>query len=342
MSVLKVNELNGPEETDGAITMPSDAHLNINGTIATTGNGQIAVPKGTTDERPDPATAGMIRFNTNAVAMEVYDGTDWVVYGGGGSGGGGAQGASADSPITDWTSWSATSPVSGLYWVLPTGYSGAAEEVYIDVDGTESGINAGGVWVRVRYAQSYFSRSSTWNGTGRSGPSSESSTAYSGDFAYEQNTDWVRGLMDAGFEEVRQTFESWGYGSVGWTYGSGYMESRGLDNVNYTRWNTSSNIVGKDYTRVSGMSHSTSSINGPFDNPTSRNTDASDQNDSVWRYGRFYFRFTGDGNTRPLPILGIWNADVDQTNEQRYFPFRDSAGGWTGQGESDIWIKVLN
>ena len=120
------------------------------------------------------------------------------------------------------------------------------------------------------------------------------------------------------------------------------MESRGFDDVDYTRWGSNSNIVGKDYTRVSGMSHSTSSINGAFSNPTSRNTDPTDNNDSTWRVGRFYFRYVPPAGTAslPLPIKGIWNADVDGGSEQRYFPFRDSAGGWTGNGDSNIWVKV--
>ena len=40
--------------------------------------------------------------------------------------------------------------------------------------------------------------------------------------------------------------------------------------------------------------------------------------------------------------MGIWNADVDGGSEQRYFPFRDAAGGWTGNGDSNIWVKVSN
>ena len=63
-------------------------------------------------------------------------------------------------------------------------------------------------------------------------------------------------------------------------------------------------------------------------------------NDGTWRYGRFYFRYTGGSANAPLPIKGIWNADVDTSNEVRYFPFRDAVGGWSGQGESDIYIKI--
>ena len=65
--------------------------------------------------------------------------------------------------------------------------------------------------------------------------------------------------------EVRQTFESWGYGSVGWTYqgSNAYMEGRGFDGVNYTRWGGNGGThTGVSGGRLSGMSHSISSING--------------------------------------------------------------------------------
>ena len=286
--------------------------------------------------------AGTIIYDTALKTLVFWNGTAWnqcqFI--------GPQNGLAANSAIQDWATWVSTSPTSGTYWVKPTGYGGSAEQVYIAVnDSSQSGITSGGVWVRIRYAQSYYSRSNAWRGQGGlSNPANQSSTAYSGDFAFEQSNGFIAGLLNAGYIEVRQIFESWGYGSVGWTYGSGYMESRGFDDVNYTRWGTNSNIVGKDYSRVAGMSHSTSSINGSFDNPTGRNTDQTDRNDSTWRYGRFYFRHIpqGGSSARPLPIKGIWNADVDGGSEQRYFPFRDAAGGWTGSGDSNIWVKVSN
>ena len=285
--------------------------------------------------------AGFIIYDSSKKTLVFWNGTDWNE----------CQflapqsGLSQDEPITNFSLWLNTNPSSGSYWVKPSGYSSTAEQVYIAVnDGAQSGITSGGVWVRIRYDQSYYSRSDAWRGQGGlSNPANQSTTAFSGNFSFEQSDNWISGLLTSGnFEEIRQTFESWGYGSVGWTYGSGYMESRGFDGVDYTRWGTNSNIVGKDYTRVSGMSHSTSSINGQFTNPTGRNTDETDRNDSVWRNARFYFRYIPPSGTSalPLPIKGIWNADVDGGSEQRYFPFRDSAGGWTGQGDSNIWVKV--
>ena len=285
--------------------------------------------------------AGFIIYDSSLKTLVFWNGTQWneVRFLGPQSG------ADANSAIVDFAAWISTGPASGNYWVKPSGYGGAAEQVYIAVnDSSQSGITSGGVWIRIRYSQSYYSRGDAWRGQGGlSNPANQSSTAYSGNFSFEQSDAWIAALLQQGnFTEIRQIFESWGYGSVGWTYGSGYMESRGFDGTNYTRWGTSSNIVGKDYTRVSGMSHSTSSINGSFDNPTGRYTDPTDYNDGTWRVGRFYFRYVppGGSSALPLPIKGIWNADVDGGSEQRYFPFRDSAGGWTGQGDSDIWVKI--
>ena len=288
--------------------------------------------------------AGTLVYDESLKALIYWNGQGWNKI----SFQGPESGDSPQTAIRDFQAWAQTNPVSGSYWVRPTGYGGSAEQVYVAVnESSQSGITSGGVWVRIRYAESYYSRSNAWRGQGGlSNPANQSSTAYSGDFSFEQSNAWISGLLTTGnFTEIRQTFESWGYGSVGWTYGSGYMESRGFDDVNYTRWGTNSNIVGKDYSRVNGMSHrSGGSLNGPFDNPTGRNTDDTDRNDSTWRYGRFHFRYVppGGSSALPLPIKGIWNADVDGGSEQRYFPFRDAAGGWTGSGDSNIWVKVAN
>ena len=286
------------------------------------------------------AESGYMIYDSVLKTMVFWDGSEWFSLRKQGN----QDGSTPTNAIENFAEWYSNGGTAGEYWIKPSGYGGAAEQVAIDVDGsaTFSGINDSGVWIRIRYSQSYYSRNDAWRGqSGLSNPANQSSTAYSGDFAFDQSDGLIQALLDQA-SETRQIFESWGAGSVGWTYGSGYMESRGFDNVNYTRWNGSQNIVGKSYTRTAGMSHSVTSINGPWDNPTARNTDDTDRNDSAtWRVGRFYFRYTGGSGTAPLPIRGIWNADVDGSNERRYFPFRDAAGGWSGQGESDIFIKVL-
>ena len=335
MSSLSVHNLQGISTYSNTVEVPIGHRLSIGA------GAKFTLPTYTLAQRPSSnQVIGELIFISDTLAVQVWSGSQWLTVGGG-------LGLSSTAPAQSTTELSnAGISTNGLYWIKPNGYSGSAEQVYVDFSGSASGISDAGPWIRVRYAQSYYSRSDAWRGQGGlSNPANQSSTAYSGDFAFEQSDGFISGLLTTGnFSEIRQTFESWGYGSVGWTYGSGYMESRGFDDVNYTRWGTNSNIVGKDYSRVAGMSHSTSSINGSFDNPTGRNTDQTDRNDSTWRYGRFYFRHipSGGSSARPLPIKGIWNADVDGGSEQRYFPFRDAAGGWTGSGDSNIWVKVGN
>jgi len=41
-------------------------------------NESIVLPKGTTAQRPNPASQGMIRYNTDTNATEFYDGTNWI------------------------------------------------------------------------------------------------------------------------------------------------------------------------------------------------------------------------------------------------------------------------
>lgn len=40
--------------------------------------GFLQIPVGTTQQRPAQPTLAMIRYNTTEVAMEVYDGTEWI------------------------------------------------------------------------------------------------------------------------------------------------------------------------------------------------------------------------------------------------------------------------
>ena len=43
-----------------------------------TGVGAVILPVGTTAQRPDPATIGMFRFNTDLAVFEGYNGIEWV------------------------------------------------------------------------------------------------------------------------------------------------------------------------------------------------------------------------------------------------------------------------
>lgn len=217
---------------------------------------------------------------------------------------------------------------NGFYWIKPITYNGNPEYVYVDFDGSVSGITDSGPWVRVRYAQDYFTRAAPWASTGIS---STTPGAYSGDFNFEQTIPWITALL-AQSTETRQRFESWGFGSVGWTYNNGeYMGVKSFSGILYNGSNNS-NIV--KLNKPAGISHGITDFN-TFNNPTAQNTDPTDINDATWRVGVFYFRDTSQRGI--LPIRGIYNGDVDTASEQRYFPFRN--GEAVSGLNSDIWIK---
>ena len=90
MSNIKVDSIKGHDPIF-TIDMDPTANLNVNGTMSVSGpNSQLAIPKGTTGQRPSSPTAGMIRFNTTINGMEVYNGTSWSEFGiGTGNTGGG-------------------------------------------------------------------------------------------------------------------------------------------------------------------------------------------------------------------------------------------------------------
>tara|TARA_B100000609_G_C17176939_1_gene414863 strand:+ start:163 stop:1158 length:996 start_codon:yes stop_codon:yes gene_type:complete len=81
MSNLKVDSIKGHDPTY-TIDMDSTANLNVNGTMSVSGfDSQLAIPKGTTDQRPSSPSAGMIRFNTTINGFELYNGTIWSEFG---------------------------------------------------------------------------------------------------------------------------------------------------------------------------------------------------------------------------------------------------------------------
>jgi hypothetical protein len=67
-------------KTLGATTFTAD--------ITMSGTGQLKLPASTTANRSGSPTAGMIRFNSDNVAFEGYNGTSWGNIGGGATGGG--------------------------------------------------------------------------------------------------------------------------------------------------------------------------------------------------------------------------------------------------------------
>ena len=57
-------------------------------TLKTGSTGSSALPSGTTAQRDGSPAAGYIRFNSDNVKFEGYNGTDWTAVGGGATGGG--------------------------------------------------------------------------------------------------------------------------------------------------------------------------------------------------------------------------------------------------------------
>ena len=90
MSIIRFNELYGPEQSEMMIRMEGQDHLNIFGQFNMGADGQICLPSGTTGQRPTNPQVGMIRINETLLAIEVYDGETWLPVtnpqGGAGSG----------------------------------------------------------------------------------------------------------------------------------------------------------------------------------------------------------------------------------------------------------------
>lgn len=230
-------------------------------------------------------------------------------------------GSSQDRPVVSERRIRRLNPnaSNGLYWMKPAGYTGSAQQVYVDFDGSESGIGFPGPWVRIRYAQDYFSRTSPWQGQGSGATTS---------FDFEQPDAFIQALIDTAEEiDIRQRFESWGNGSVGWTYGSAFMRGQKFDR--------SSTYYDKDSfpsTLTMGFTNFTTFGLG---SSYTRGDDPTDTNDGTWRVGVAYFRdIQGD----ILPFSGIFHNDVDGASESRYFPFRN--GEATPGENSDIWIST--
>ena len=233
--------------------------------------------------------------------------------------------------------------VNGWYELLPEDYSGAAQIAYVDYDGSASGIEDEGPWIQVKYAKNKFSRARPWSALGKGDPSREDGTAYSGNFEFAQDENWIDKLLDQAVD-VRQRFVSWGKRSVGWNYEYDYQAARGFNDVNYTRWGSGLALVGGAAGPPTGFSHGTSGFN-EFLSPASLEIDPTNLNDDAWRKSVIYFRNTGD--EKILPVRGIWNADVDHPGEGRYFPLArpdvgdevDENGTFTES--SDTWVKIV-
>lgn len=68
-------------------TVAANANINIQtngtGTFVIVGTNGFVMPVGNTAQRPTPASAGTLRFNSEYARIEYYDGTEWDVVAGG-------------------------------------------------------------------------------------------------------------------------------------------------------------------------------------------------------------------------------------------------------------------
>lgn len=75
MSLLKLKQIAGPVDNAAGSFVSFNGTIPVWSSALTTG---IAIPSGTTAERPQTPTDGMIRFNTETNEVEAFDGTEWV------------------------------------------------------------------------------------------------------------------------------------------------------------------------------------------------------------------------------------------------------------------------
>lgn len=72
--------INGSTKVSENLDVAGNAE--INGTLSLKGTGAMALPRGTTAERPVNPAKGEIRYNTTLDKVEAYNGTEWKVVGG--------------------------------------------------------------------------------------------------------------------------------------------------------------------------------------------------------------------------------------------------------------------
>jgi hypothetical protein len=308
----------------GGPTWDASGNLTINGslTLSNPGTGAFPLPSGTTAQRPASPTNGMQRFNTETAVIEFYNGTSWVGIG-----------------LLDGSSPNTAAPsgsylyntiglrTNGFYWIRPAGYNGSAFQVFVDFDGTVSGISGGGGWMRIAYAQDYYSQASPWTNTGIGDAPGASSVVFGLEFTDAQ----VSALLSA-TSESRQAFTSYGNGSVGWTYTNANVKLGGYMTVKQWQDGTgrdSASVAGSDYWGVS-LSYLVNgdSVAGTLNSFPNSGSDPTDANDAAWRVGTIYIR---DTSKTKLPIRRISHADVDGVGESRYFPLLSA--------KSHTWCK---
>ena len=120
MSRIAVNTIHGSSDRNFGIEFAAGENLNIQGSLLLRQFSHFGLPAGTTAERPNPAQAGMIRFNSEEEQVEVYTGTSWLrVLRVGQIGNNGSTEALAAESVQQL--YDAGVTADGTYWMKPDG-----------------------------------------------------------------------------------------------------------------------------------------------------------------------------------------------------------------------------
>ena len=120
MSRIAVNTIHGSSDRNFGIEFAAGENLNIQGSLLLRQFSHFGLPAGTTSERPNPAQAGMIRFNSEEEQVEVYTGTNWLrVLRVGQIGNNGSTEALAAESVQQL--YDAGVTADGTYWMKPDG-----------------------------------------------------------------------------------------------------------------------------------------------------------------------------------------------------------------------------
>jgi len=164
MAKVTTHKISGIGATLGQVSVSAGHTLEVDGIVDLThcSSQALQLPTGTTAQRPNPAYAGYLRWNTDSdaetgstIGLEFYDGTEWKLYntaipeeeeddsGGGGSGGGaGTLGTAANPAVNAKEIYDAGGRTSGYYYI--NGGSGSARVFYCILSATWGG---GGGWM---------------------------------------------------------------------------------------------------------------------------------------------------------------------------------------------------
>ncbi len=164
MAKITTHKISGIGATLGQVSVSAGHTLEIDGVVDLThcSSQALQLPTGTTAQRPNPAYAGYLRWNTdadsetgNTIGLEFYDGSEWKLYAtaipeededdsgdSGGSGGSGTLGTASNPAVNAKELYDAGERTSGYYYI--NGGSGTARVFYCILSSSWGG---GGGWM---------------------------------------------------------------------------------------------------------------------------------------------------------------------------------------------------